>query len=105
MKRMKMLSIGSKIRELMLQVNLDTVNTEMAVTIDVGDANDVHPRLKLPVGERLARIARALDYGENIVYSGPVYNSILINSGTAILSFDHNGSGLVSIDSQPSQIF
>ena len=86
------------IREQMLNVNLDTAQTEMVVTIDVGDPNDVHPTLKLPVGKRLARVARALDYGENIVYSGPVYKSLEVIGSTAILTFNHIGSGLISND-------
>ena len=94
-----------KIREHMLRVNLDTENTEMVVTIDVGDPNDVHPRLKLPVGERLAKIARALDYGESIVYSGPVFKSIALSGNTAILSFNHIGSGLVSTNGQSLKYF
>ena len=93
------------IREQMLEVALDTARTEMVVTIDVGDADDVHPRLKLPVGERLARIARAIDYGEDIVYSGPVYKSIEISGVAAILSFDHIGSGLAAKDNQPLKYF
>ena len=46
----------------------------MAVTIDCGDANDIHPPHKQPVGARLALAARALAYGENIEYSGPVFD-------------------------------
>ena len=93
------------IREQMLEVDLDTPQTEMVVTIDVGDANDVHPRKKLPVGKRLARIARAIDYGENLVYSGPVYKSIEISGDAAILSFDHIGSGLAASDNQSLKYF
>ncbi len=94
-----------KIREYMLRVSLETERTGMAVTIDVGDANDVHPRLKLPVGKRLARIARALDYGEDIIYSGPVFKSIALSGNTATLSFNHIGSGLVSSDAQSLKYF
>ena len=48
----------------------------MAVTTDVGDANDIHPTRKEPVGQRLALAARALAYGEKIEYSGPLYQSM-----------------------------
>jgi sialate O-acetylesterase len=47
----------------------------MAVTIDCGDAYDIHPKHKQPVGARLALAARALAYVERIEYSGPVYDS------------------------------
>lgn len=43
----------------------------MVVTVDCGDANDIHPTHKQPVGYRLSLAARALAYGENIPYSGP----------------------------------
>ena len=94
-----------KIREQMLKVNFETKNTEMVVSIDVGAAKDVHPRLKQPVGERLAKIARALDYHEDIVYSGPVFQSMNMSGNIAILSFNHIGSGLASINGQPLKYF
>jgi len=75
-----------------------TPNTAMAVTVDVGDALNIHPRQKEPVGDRLALAARALVYGEKIEYSGPEYDSMKIDGNKAILSFTHTGSGLVAKD-------
>ena len=67
----------------------------MAVTIDIGDPNDVHPHNKAPLGERLTKIAMANAYGQKIEYSGPVFESMKIEHGAARLSFSHAGGGLV----------
>ncbi len=71
-------------------------NSAMAVTLDVGDANDIHPTDKKPVGERLALAARALAYGEKIEYSGPLFDSLAIRGQRAVLKFSHVGGGLVA---------
>jgi len=72
--------------------------TGMAVTIDVGDAKDVHPHNKAPVGNRLVRIALARVYGRKIESSGPVYASMTVQHGAARLTFTHLGGGLVAKD-------
>ena len=70
-------------------------NTGMAVTIDVGEWNDIHPENKRVVGERLALAARKVAYGEqDLVYSGPLLKSVAAENGKLVLSFDHVGSGL-----------
>lgn len=84
------------LREVQLQVWQDTPNTGMAVTLDCGDANDIHPARKQPVGARLALAARALAYGELIEYSGPVFQSMVIQGKSAVLTFSHLGGGLVA---------
>ena len=63
---------------------------------DVGDENDVHPKQKKPVGERLSLLARKLAYGEKIVASGPTFRSLVIDSNHAVLHFDNIGSGLMA---------
>jgi len=74
---------------------LSVPRTAMAVTIDVGEWNDIHPLEKKVIGQRLALAARKLAYGdENIVYSGPIYRSSKVEDGKIIISFDHTGSGL-----------
>lgn len=73
-------------------------NTAMAVTTDVGDAKDIHPTRKEPVGQRLALAARALAYGEAIEYSGPLYQSMKVEGPKAVISFTHTGSGLIAKD-------
>lgn len=73
-------------------------NSAMAVTIDVGDANDIHPANKRPVGERLALAARALAYGEQLEYSGPLIESFQVTGNHVVLKFSHVGGGLMAKD-------
>lgn len=80
------------------QSQLETLavpNTGMAVAIDAGEWNDIHPLDKKDVGERLALWAEHLAYGaKDLVYSGPVYQSAKIEGNKVILSFSSTGSGL-----------
>lgn len=85
-----------EIRESQFLTLAKSPNTAMAVTTDVGDASDIHPKRKEPVGRRLALAARALAYGEKIEYSGPLYQKMKVESGKAVLSFTHTGSGLMA---------
>jgi sialate O-acetylesterase len=66
----------------------------LAVTIDIGDANDIHPKNKKPVGERLALLALAQEYGKAVVSSGPVYRQMKTEGSGIRLSFDHADGGL-----------
>jgi sialate O-acetylesterase len=68
----------------------------VAVIVDVGDEKDIHPPQKEPVGARLALAARALAYGEKIVYSGPILKDAKFDAAAATISFDHVGGGLVA---------
>lgn len=68
--------------------------TAMAVAIDIGDANDIHPRNKQEVGRRLALAAEATVYGKDVVYSGPMAKSMKREGSRLRLSFDHVGGGL-----------
>ena len=77
---------------------LNLPNTGMAVTIDIGDANNIHPANKQDVGLRLALAAMKIAYGKDIVYSGPIFREMRIEGKQAILGFDHTGSGLVAKD-------
>lgn len=86
------------IRESMRRIWDKVPNTGMVVTIDAGDPEDIHPRNKTPVGERLAIFARGDAYGEQITYSGPVFKKMSVTGDFATLEFDHAGSGLASTD-------
>jgi sialate O-acetylesterase len=71
-------------------------NTGMAVTVDIGEADDIHPKNKQDVGKRLALAARHVAYGEKLTYSGPVYQKMDVEGGVLRIYFDHVGKGLVS---------
>jgi sialate O-acetylesterase len=88
----------AEIREAQFLTLSKSKNTAMAVTTDVGNANDIHPKQKQPVGHRLALAARALVYGEKIEYSGPLYDGIEVKGDKAAISFAHVGGGLVAKD-------
>ncbi|PRY55150.1 sialate O-acetylesterase [Arcticibacter pallidicorallinus] len=88
------------LREAALQT-LSVPNTAMAVTIDLGEWNDIHPDNKKDVGERLALAARKLVYNErHLVSSGPLFKSSRIDGNKIIIDFDHVGSGLVASDGE-----
>ncbi len=72
--------------------------TGMPIIIDVGEADDIHPRNKLDVGRRLALVARAVAYGEDLVYSGPLYEGMEKGDGRIVLRFKHVGDGLKARD-------
>ncbi|MEZ4810102.1 MAG: sialate O-acetylesterase [Allomuricauda sp.] len=84
---------------------LSVPNTAMAVAIDLGEWNDIHPLNKEDVGKRLALGALKLAYGEDIVYSGPIFKSSEVKGNQIILHFDAMGGGLISIDGEPLNRF
>lgn len=69
-------------------------NTGMAVTIDIGEMFDIHPRNKQDVGHRLALAAKKIAYGQDVIHSGPLYRSMEINGGDIEIAFDYVGKGL-----------
>ena len=71
-------------------------NTGQAILIDIGEENNIHPANKVDVGDRLARIALARDYGKNVVYSGPVYAGMTVEGGKIRVKFTHGDGGLVA---------
>ena len=82
--------------------SLASPHTGMAVTTDISNLKDIHPKNKQDVGKRLALWALAKDYGKkDIVYSGPLYKSHKAENGAIRVSFDHVGGGLVSRDDKP----
>ncbi|SDK67680.1 sialate O-acetylesterase [Pedobacter sp. ok626] len=94
---------------LMREAALQTLKvpfTGMAVTIDLGEWNDLHPDNKRDVGERLALIARHFTYGErSLIYSGPIFQSSKVSGNEIVVSFNHVGSGLVAVDGEPLSQF
>lgn len=76
--------------------SLSVINTGMAVTIDVGDPSNIHPRDKQDVGHRLALWARATVYGEKIEDSGPLFRQANREGDHIVVRFDHAQDGLIA---------
>ncbi|NDV67979.1 sialate O-acetylesterase [Dysgonomonas sp. 25] len=79
---------------------LNLENTGMAVTIDIGEADDIHPKNKQDVGKRLALAARAKTYGEKIPYSGPMFDSYKIEGNKIRIYFSHTDGGLKTANNE-----
>jgi sialate O-acetylesterase len=77
---------------------LSVPNTAMAVAIDLGEWNDIHPDNKKDVGERLAIAAYKTVYKENIVHSGPTVQSVSIEGDKIVITFSNTGTGLKTSD-------
>ena len=77
------------------RLTLKKNNVGMAIIMDVGDSLDIHPLPKKPVGDRLALLALANDYGyDKLVFSGPLYKDVSFKNGSALINFTNVGSGL-----------
>lgn len=88
------------------RLSLSVAGTAMATAIDIGDAVDIHPANKFEVGRRLSLPARALVYGRSgLVYSGPLYASMVVAGKNLRLRFTHVGGGLRSKDGGPLKGF
>ncbi|HEX8502024.1 MAG TPA: sialate O-acetylesterase [Pyrinomonadaceae bacterium] len=84
----------ARLREAQLRVSRAVPNAGLAVTIDIGDAKDIHPKNKQDVGERLALAALAKVYGRKVEYSGPAYRGMKVEGDRVRLAFEH-ADGLV----------
>lgn len=86
--------------------SLEIPNTGQVVIHDIGDLKDIHPKNKQDVGDRLALIALAKTYGQKeLVHSGPVFKSLKQEGAKLRVTFDHVGSGLISRDGKPLNLF
>jgi sialate O-acetylesterase len=97
-------SAWAELREAQL-MTLALPNTGMAVIIDIGEADNIHPKNKQDVGRRLALWALAKTHAKKLTYSGPLYKSMNVEAGKIILSFDHVGGGLVAQGGEPLKGF
>lgn len=79
-------------------MTLSLPKTGMAVSTDVGNPKDIHPTNKQDVGHRLAVNALKFDYGQDVLHSGPMYESVKFEEGKATLSFKYTGKGLMAKD-------
>jgi sialate O-acetylesterase len=96
-------SYWAQIREAQLQT-LEIPRTQMAVAIDIGEANDIHPKNKQEVGRRLAVAALAGTYFQEHEYSGPIYGGMQAEEGKIRLNFSH-AEGLKAADGGPIKGF
>ena len=85
-------------REQFLKMLGTVNNTGMAVTIDIGEADNIHPRNKQDVGKRLAQWALAKTYGKDVVASGPLYKCSRQEAGKIVVEFDYTAGGLAARD-------
>ncbi|MFK8165353.1 MAG: sialate O-acetylesterase [Lewinella sp.] len=95
----------SHLRDSQLKVHKKLPNTGLIVTIDIGEANDIHPVNKLDVADRLARWAMAEVYGKDIQGSGPLFSEVKLKKRKAIISFKEVGEGLKTTDGAELQEF
>ncbi len=93
---------SAKLREAQRR-SLDIPNTGMAVTLDIGSLETIHPANKKDVGKRLALWALANDYGKDVVYSGPLPAETKTENNQFVIRFNHTDGGLVLKDNVPGQ--
>ena len=86
----------AEVREAQSQVAETVPNAGLAVTIDIGDAQNIHPKNKKEAGRRLALVALAKVYGKKLEYSGPTYQAMTIEGSAVRLKFSHAEGGLVA---------
>jgi len=79
------------------EMTLGLRNTGMAVTIDIGESDDIHPTNKQDVAHRLALAARGVAYGREVLHSGPSYRQMTLEGDSIRLWFDNTGAGLKSV--------
>lgn len=85
---------------------LSIPNTGMAVAIDIGEWNDIHPTNKKDLGYRLALAAQKVAYNEKkVVYSGPIYDAMQVKGNKVTLSFKNTGGGLIAKGNNELQYF
>lgn len=75
------------------------------MTIELGEADDVHPRDKREVGRRLALAALGAAYWQEHVYSGPIHDSVKVEGNCVLVRFRHTGGGLIAKDGGPLKGF
>ena len=96
----------AELREAQLRTFKKLPNMGMAVTMDIGNVKDIHPKNKQDVGHRLALWALAKTYGKrDLVYSGPIYESMTIEGNKIRLRFDHADGGLATRDGKAPSDF
>jgi len=91
-------SSWAELREAQTMTQDKLPNAGEAVIIDLGEASDIHPKQKLEVGRRLARLALARDYGQKVDHQSPRYESMETQGDKIVLKFKDVGGGLRAVD-------
>jgi sialate O-acetylesterase len=86
----------AELREAQSYASQTVGNSAIAVTYDLGNTTDIHPKNKQEVGARLALGAMAIAYRQNVEFSGPVFKDMEVIDKSIVLHFDHLGGGLVN---------
>jgi len=94
----------TEVRNAQLQVFKSVSHTGLASAIDIGEADNIHPKNKQEVGRRLALSALAVAYKQKIEHSGPIYRSMKVEGSRIRVFFDHLGGGLVAKDSPEGKV-
>lgn len=89
-------SAWAELCEAQLLTAKNVPHTGMAVITDFGSEYNIHPTPKQPVGERLALLARANDYGEKVEFSGPAFSEMKVDGNKAVLRFKHAAGGMTT---------
>ncbi len=95
----------AELREAQTQTLSLVPRTAMAVTIDIGEANDIHPKNKQDVGKRLMQCAMNVAYGQDVPHTGPLYEYMTITDGKVRLHFKNVAGRLVSKNNEPLKGF
>lgn len=95
----------AEVREAQLMTLQAVENTAMAISIDIGDPDDLHPKNKKDIGKRLALGALKIAYNKDIAFSGPIYKAMIALNGKIKLEFEHTGGGLISKNNEPLKGF
>ena len=88
----------SWVREAQSKVAASATNVGLVVTYDTNDGADLHPKEKIPIGQRAARAAQQMVYGEELLVAGPVFQSASIDGSKVVVTFDTKGDGLATKD-------
>jgi len=91
----------AELREAQLLTQKSVPDTGLAVTIDVGEAGNLHPPRKEEIGQRLALWALGTTYAQKLVYSGPLYANMRLEGNRIRINFTHAGTGLASRGEPP----
>lgn len=95
----------AELRDAQLHTFKHDEHVGLAVTIDIGEAYDIHPKNKQEVGRRLSLWALSQVYGKDLLWSGPIYKAMRIEGDKIVVSFDHIGGGLKTRDGGPLRGF